>query len=174
MENFVTFPFDPNLTQTGDSESVGEDICLILSDALCFFFAFSHDLRHKISHLFGCTFLHLARDMGVGAEREACIEMSEHTRHRFCVYAILKRQGYKCVPLRYNYAKPEKLRISRVGGFRQGFSSFSKPRNRAAKRLYRALAETAVPLAASFPSSIWFRLPGSSPRLAPHAPPFEA
>ena len=76
--------------------------------------------------------------------------------------------------VRYNYAKPEKLRISRVGGFRQGFSSFSKPRNRAAKQLYRTLAETAVPLAASFPSSIWFRLPGSSPRLAPHAPPFEA
>ena len=137
-------------------------------------FLFLHNLRHEIAHLFGGAFLHLARDMGVGAEREACIEMSEQTRHRFCVYAILKRQGYKCVPLRYNYAKPEKLRISRVGGFRQGFSSFSKPRNRAAKRLYRTLAETAVPLAASFPSSIWFRLPGSSPRLAPHAPPFEA
>ena len=98
-------------------KSGGEDVCLILSDALCFFFAFSHDLRHKISHLFGCTFLHLARDMGVGAEREACIEMSEHTRHRFCVYAILKRQGYKCVPLRYNYDKPEKPRISRVFGY---------------------------------------------------------
>ena len=155
-------------------KSGGEDVCLILSAALCFSVACSHDLRHEIAHLFGGAFLHLARDMGVGAEREACIEMSEHTRYRFCVYAILKRQGYKCVPLRYNYAKPEKLRISRVGGFRQGFSSFSKPRNRAAKRLYRTLAETAVPLAASFPSSIWFRLPGSSPRLAPHAPPFEA
>ena len=89
----------------------------ILSDALCFFFAFSHDLRHKISHLFGCTFLHLPRDVGIGSQREARVEVTEHTRHRFCVYAILKRQGYKCVPLRYNYAKPEKLRISRVFGY---------------------------------------------------------
>ena len=148
------------------------NFCL-LSGIFASFFC-SHHLRHEAAHSLRGLLLHLPCDVGVGAEREACIEMSEHTRHRFCVYAILKRQGYKCVPLRYNYAKPEKLRISRVGDFRQGFSSFSKPRNRAAKRLYRTLAETAVPLAASFPSSIWFRLPGSSPRLAPHAPPFEA
>ena len=151
-------------------KSGGEDMYLILSAALLFL----HDLCHEIAHLFCCAFLHLPCDVGVGAECESCVKVAEHPRHRFCVYAILKRQGYKCVPLRYNYAKPEKLRISRVGDFRQGFSSFSKPRNRAAKRLYHPLAETAVPLAASFPSSIWFRLPGSSPRLAPHAPPFEA
>ena len=82
-------------------------------------FLFLHNLRHEIAHLFGGAFLHLARDMGVGAEREACIEMSEQTRHRFCVYAILKRQGYKCVPLRYNYAKPEKLRQSAIFHFRR-------------------------------------------------------
>ena len=91
-------------------KSGGEDIRLILSAALLFL----HHLRHEISHLFGGAFLHLARDVGVGSQGEARIEVSEHTRHRFCVYAILKRQGYKCVPLRYNYAKPEKLRISRV------------------------------------------------------------
>ena len=96
------------------SESGGEDDRLILSAALCFSAACSHDLRHEIAHLFGGAFLHLARDVGVGSQGEARIEVSEHTRHRFCVYAILKRQGYKCVPLRYNYAKPEKLRISRV------------------------------------------------------------
>ena len=36
---------------------------LILSAALWFL----HDLRHEIAHLFCCTFLHLARDVGVGS-----------------------------------------------------------------------------------------------------------
>ena len=50
---------------------------------------FSHDLRHEIAHLFGCAFLHLPRDVGVGAEREARIEMAEHTRYSFHIHAIL-------------------------------------------------------------------------------------
>ena len=37
------------------------------------------------------------------------------------------------MPLRYTYDKPEKHRISRVVGLWQGFSSFFKPENRAAK-----------------------------------------
>ena len=78
---------------------------------------FSHDLRHEIAHLFGCAFLHLACDVGVGAEREACVEVAKHTGYRFHVYAILERQRCECVPLRYNYDKPEKPRISRVFGY---------------------------------------------------------
>ena len=78
---------------------------------------FSHDLRHEIAHLFGCAFLHLACDVRVGAERESRVEMAEHTGHCFHVYAILKRQRCECVPLRYNYDKPEKPRISRVFGY---------------------------------------------------------
>ena len=78
---------------------------------------FSHHLRHEISHLFGGTFLHLARDVGVGSQREACVEVTEHTRYGFHVHAILECQGRECVPLRYNYDKPEKTRISRVFGY---------------------------------------------------------
>ena len=78
---------------------------------------FSHHLRHEISHLFGGTFLHLARDVGVGSQREACVEVTEHTRYGFHVHAILECQGRECVPLRYNYDKPEKPRISRVFGY---------------------------------------------------------
>ena len=92
------------------SESGGEDVCLILSAALCFSAACSHDLRHKIAHLFGGAFLHLPCDVGVGAEREACVEMTQHTRYGFHVHAILQRQSRECVPLRYNYDKPEKPR----------------------------------------------------------------
>ena len=83
---------------------------LILSAALLFL----HDLRHEIAHLFCCTFLHLARDVRVSAEREARIEVSEHTRYGFHVHAVLQCQGRECVPLRYNYDKPEKPRISRI------------------------------------------------------------
>ena len=54
------------------------------------FSIFSHHLRHEIAHLFCCTFLHLARDVGVGSQRETCVEMTEHTRYRFHVYAVLQ------------------------------------------------------------------------------------
>lgn len=50
--------------------------------------AILHDLRHKIAHLFCCTFLHLPRDVGVDAEREAHVEVTKHTGYRFHVYAI--------------------------------------------------------------------------------------
>ena len=55
--------------------------------------------------------------MRVSAEREACVEVAKHTGYRFYVYAILERQRCECVPLRYNYDKPEKPRISRVFGY---------------------------------------------------------
>ena len=61
----------------------------ILSDALCFLTACSHHLRHEISHLFGGTFLHLACDVGVGAKREACVEVTEHAGHDLYVHAVL-------------------------------------------------------------------------------------
>ena len=60
---------------------------VILSAAL--FFSFSHDLCHEITHLFGGAFLHLPRDVGVGSQREARVEVTEHTRYRFHVHAVL-------------------------------------------------------------------------------------
>ena len=66
---------------------------LILSAALLFL----HDLCHEIAHLFCCTFLHLPRDVGVGAEREARIEMAEHARYSFHIHAILQCQRCECV-----------------------------------------------------------------------------
>ena len=59
---------------------------LILSAALLFL----HDLRHEIAHLFCCAFLHLPCDVGVGSQRETCVEMTEHTGYRFHVYAVLQ------------------------------------------------------------------------------------
>ena len=66
-------------------ESGGEDDRLILSAALLFL----HDLCHEIAHLFGGALLHLPRDVGVGAQCEACIKVTEHAGHRFYVHAVL-------------------------------------------------------------------------------------
>ena len=86
---------------------------LILSAALLLL----HDLRHEIAHLLGSAFLHLPRDVGVGAKGKPCVEVTEHTGHRFHIHAILQCQRCERVPLRYNYDKPEKPRISRVFGY---------------------------------------------------------
>ena len=75
------------------SESVGEDMRLILSDALFVL----HDLCHEIPHLLGSAFLHLACDVGVGSQCEAHVEVSEHTRYCFHVYAVLQSQGCECM-----------------------------------------------------------------------------
>ena len=49
------------------------------SPPLCVFLPFSQHLRHEIAHLFGCTFLHLPCDVGAGSQREARVEVTEHT-----------------------------------------------------------------------------------------------
>lgn len=55
--------------------------------------------------------------MSVGIQREACRKMSQHARHGFDVHSVLQCQRCEGVPLRYNYDKPEKPRISRVFGY---------------------------------------------------------
>ena len=61
------------------------------------------------------------------------IGVTQNFRQRFDIHAALNAARGEGMPLRYNYDKPEKPRISRVVGLWQGFSSFSKPKNRAAK-----------------------------------------
>ena len=65
-------------------------------------FLFLHDLRHEIAHLFGCAFLHLPCDVGVGAQCEACIKVTEHTRYSFHVHAVLERQCRECMSNSWN------------------------------------------------------------------------
>ena len=71
-------------------KSGGENNCVILSAVLYFFAIFSHQLRHEIAHLFGGAFLHLPRDVGVGAKGKSSVEMAEHTRYSFHIHAILQ------------------------------------------------------------------------------------
>ena len=51
--------------------------------------AVSHDLVHKISHLFCGLLLFLAGGVGVGTKRETGIVMAQHTADGFYVYTIL-------------------------------------------------------------------------------------
>lgn len=55
--------------------------------------------------------------MSVGVQREACRKMPQHARHGLDVHSVLQCQRREGVPLRYNYDKPEKPRISRVFGY---------------------------------------------------------
>ena len=61
--------------------------------------------------------LHIRGRVRVNVQRRGCGHMAQHGGERFHVYPILQRQGRECVPLRYNYDKPEKPRISRVFGY---------------------------------------------------------
>ena len=61
--------------------------------------------------------LHIPGDMCVGVQREGRIGMSENAGERLGVYTACQRVGGESVPLRYNYDKPEKSRISRVFGY---------------------------------------------------------
>ena len=55
--------------------------------------------------------------MGVGVQREGRIGVSQNTGQCLGVHAAGKGMGGEGVPLRYNYDKPEKPRISRVFGY---------------------------------------------------------
>ena len=55
--------------------------------------------------------------MRISIQREACRKMPQHTRYGFDVHTVLQGQRCEGVPLRYNYDKPEKPRISRVFGY---------------------------------------------------------
>lgn len=55
--------------------------------------------------------------MGVGVQRKAGVGMSEDSRQGFRIHTACQRVSGEGVPLRYNYDKPEKPRISRVFGY---------------------------------------------------------
>ena len=76
-----------------------------------------HRLTDDVSDGVSGVTLHIRRGVGVGAEREAFIVVSQRTGQRLDVHAVLEGQRGEGVPLRYNYDKPEKPRISRVFGY---------------------------------------------------------
>ena len=71
--------------------------------------------------------LHLGGDVAIGVQGEACGIMSKQTRQGLHIHAILEGQCSEGVPLRYNYDKPEKPRISRVFGYQARFFILFQP-----------------------------------------------
>ena len=55
--------------------------------------------------------------MGVGVQCEGRIGVAQDSGQRLSIYAAGKGMGGEGMPLRYNYDKPEKPRISRVFGY---------------------------------------------------------
>ena len=47
------------------------------------------DLCHEAAHFLCGLLLHLPCDVGVGAQCEACIKVTEHAGYRFYVHAVL-------------------------------------------------------------------------------------
>ena len=81
------------------------------------FFLFLYDLLHECAHGLGSLVLLLPRGVGVGAEGESGIIMAQHAGYGLYIHAVLQGRGSEGVPLRYNYDKPEKPRISRIFGY---------------------------------------------------------
>ena len=52
-----------------------------------------HDLRHKAAHGFRRLVLHLPGGVGVGAEREARVVVTQHTGDRLDIHAVLQGKG---------------------------------------------------------------------------------
>ena len=60
---------------------------------------------------------HLIGDVGVGVQRGGAGHMPQNGRQGLDVHSVSQSIGGEGVPLRYNYDKPEKPRISRVFGY---------------------------------------------------------
>ena len=77
----------------------------------------SHHLCHEAAHGLCGFVLLLPGGVGVGAQGETRVVVAQHAADGFDIHAVLQGQRGECVPLRYNYDKPEKPRISRVFGY---------------------------------------------------------
>ena len=80
-----------------------------------------------ISHGLGGFFLCRGGNMGIGVQGKACREVPQHTGHGLDVHSVLEGDSCEGVPLRYNYDKPEKPRISRVFGYQARFFILFQP-----------------------------------------------
>ena len=76
-----------------------------------------HGLADDAADGVGGGAFHSLRGVGVGAEGKARVVVAQRTGQRLDVHAVLEGQRGEGVPLRYNYDKPEKTRISRVFGY---------------------------------------------------------
>ena len=65
--------------------------------------------------------------MGIGGKGESGAAMTQHAGYSLDIDSVLQGKGSEGVPLRYNYDKPEKPRISRVFGYQARFFILFQP-----------------------------------------------
>jgi len=88
---------------------------------------FSLQSLNVLLHSVGAGLLHLICHMRIHVQGERCRRMAEVFLNRFDIVAIFDRGNGVAMPLRYNYDKPEKPRISRVFGYQARFFILFQP-----------------------------------------------
>ena len=113
--NFRRFFKTHTLTHTEKGpESTGQGQTGILLSGPVFS---AHLLADDPADGVGGILFHLRRGVSVGVQGEASRVVAQGTGQRFHVHPAFQGQCGEGVPLRYNYDKPEKPRISRVFGY---------------------------------------------------------
>ena len=89
----------------GKSQRAPERKLLLSLRYFCAFFC-SHHLRHETAHFLRGLLLHLPCSVGVGAEGESRVVVTQHTADGFDVPPVLQCQGRECVS---QVVKPDML-----------------------------------------------------------------
>ena len=114
LENSVDPNRDPNADRSGKHRTIFARCFLRLRG---FFLSDPRLCGHEPADLFRRIGLHVSCSVAVGIQREASRVVPEHTRESLDVSSALQGVCREAMPLRYNYDKPEKPRISRVFGY---------------------------------------------------------
>ena len=80
-------------------------------------FRFGRGRFHEAADLLSRTSLHIVGDVRIGVQSESGAEVAQHTGQGLYIHAAGDRHRCEGMPLRYNYDKPEKPRITRVFGY---------------------------------------------------------
>ena len=103
---------------------------------LCFFLPYEKfgvfsplfvDSFNELLHAGGAFLLHFFSDMAVHIQGKGCCGMARMLLHSFDIVTGQAGDNSIEVPLRYNYDKPEKPRISRVFGYQARFFILFQP-----------------------------------------------
>ena len=115
MLNFRRFIKTHTLTHTGKGpESTGQGQTGNFLSGPVFS---AHLLADNPADGVRCVLFHLRRGVGIGVQGEPSRVVAQRAGQRFHVHPAFQGQCGEGVPLRYNYDKPEKPRISRVFGY---------------------------------------------------------